>query len=137
MKERRRWERYELAYPLESEREGDIKPLLLIDVSKGGAAFSSSGQIEMQERLSLRFFLKKKAHQLNAVVVYVQRKGKEQFNIGVQFTNTPEDFHTDLDREIEEIIRLHEEKKLRRYKSLTFKQASKEYFEHTHSPKKQ
>ncbi len=135
MRERRRWERYEVAYPLESEGEGAVKPLLLIDVSRGGAAFSVSGQIALQDKLALRLFLKKKMYQITAVVVHVQKTGKEKFNVGVQFTDVSEDFYSELEQEIEDIARLHKEKKLRRHKNLTFKKASMEYLEHARSSK--
>lgn len=132
MKERRKHRRYTIAYPVEGRNVNTrLEMLTLVDVSKGGVAFTSPERPEQNERVNLQLFLKNRMFNLKAVVVHVSRLKDNIYNVGVKFLHIPEDFQDSLDKEIEEITQFHRECNLYNHKSISFEKASAEYLKNT------
>ena len=131
MKERRKHRRYTIAYPVETKNGSRLEMLTLVDVSKGGVAFTSSKKPEENERLDLKLFLKNRMFTIKAIVVHAKRLKENIYNIGVQFLHIPKEFHASFDEEVEEITQFHRECNLYNHKSLSFEKASTEYLKNT------
>jgi c-di-GMP-binding flagellar brake protein YcgR len=132
LKERRKHRRYTIAYPVESKNGSTrLEMLTLVDVSKGGIAFTSAERPKENERVDLQLFLKNRMFKLKAIVVHVRRLKENIYNVGVKFLHIPEEFHTNLDKEIEEITQFHRECNLYNHKNISFEKASTEYLKNT------
>lgn len=127
MEERRREKRYPVAYPLEIDRKDGSHELALVDVSKGGVAFSVSRELHPNDKVSIKVFLKKRMFNLSAIVVHVKRLREDLYSIGAMFLEVPKSFEEMFDKELKEITQYHRESNLYKRRSLTFESASKEY----------
>ncbi|MFQ5953136.1 MAG: PilZ domain-containing protein [Candidatus Omnitrophota bacterium] len=128
MTERRKFKRFPIAYPLESEFKGEWKQFALENLSENGLAFASPEEIHENKEISLHIFLKKKMFNMKALVVYTRpKKKKDSYNIGVRFLAIPQDFHDVLTQEVEDIMQFCRESKLYDNKDISFKKASIEY----------
>jgi len=127
MKERRKWRRYNIAYPVEGG-EGSIKnSISLLDISRGGIAFTTTEEVCENDKVNLRIFLKNKMFDLETIVVYSNKLKNNVYNIGAKFFEPPKDFYPTFEKEIEEIVQFHRECNLYQHKNLSFKKTSKEY----------
>ena|GEM_PF-1817126 len=131
MRERRKWKRYTAAYPVEKGEKHVNNPIDMLDVSKGGIAFTAMGEVCENDKINIHLFLKNKMFYLKAVIVYVRRLKEDIYNIGAKFFNVPEDFHQTFEKEIEEITQFRRECNLYNHKSLSFRKASTEYLKNT------
>ena len=127
MKERRQWKRYEAAYPVEADNTEDIDIINVIDVSKGGIGYETHSSLGKDEEITLRIFLKKRMFRLKAVVAYSKRLKENDYTVGIQFIDPPEDFLPTLEKELNDITQAYREKKLYKHKDTSFKDSSKEY----------
>jgi hypothetical protein len=128
MRERRRYRRFPIAYPLECSDGKGKKELLLVDISENGLAFTSSGSLDEKKELDLYIFLKKKMFNLKAAVIHAGQKEKgKPFSIGARFLNATEDFRKNLTREIEDIKQFCRESNLYHNNNLSVRQASSKY----------
>ncbi|MBD3426895.1 MAG: hypothetical protein GF409_06660 [Candidatus Omnitrophica bacterium] len=131
MTERRKHKRYTLAYPLESRKSYERKRLDLVDLSKGGIAFTAPERVSENEKVDIQIFLKERMFDLKAVVVHARKIKENIYAIGARFFNAPEDFRAILDKEVEEITQLHRENNLYNRKNLSFRKVSREYLRNT------
>lgn len=129
MDERRKAERYQVAYPIEPEETLGDNHVSLQDVSRGGAAFTANEGVHEDAVFDLKLFLKRRMFKLRAMVVWQKQVKKSLFRIGVKFTDPPEEFASLLQKEIEEIIEYHRESNLYKHENLSFSKASREYLE--------
>jgi len=127
MEERRKCKRYGIPYPIESVEKSAKGSLDLMDVSKGGVAFTSAEEVRKDEKINICVYLKNKMFRLKAGVVHAKAKKDNKYKIGVKFYDPPEDFIRILEKEIDEIIQLHRENNLYKHKSLSFEKVSSEY----------
>jgi len=127
MKERRKWKRYPIAYPIEF-REGHVTNAPeLLDVSSGGIAFTSPEKLDQDDKVELFLFMKKKRVHLQAKVVHAMTRDGERFFIGAKLVDIPDDFINLLHREMDEIKELHRHKKNHTEDTPSFSDASTEY----------
>ncbi|MFH1877599.1 MAG: PilZ domain-containing protein [Candidatus Omnitrophota bacterium] len=133
MNERRKWKRYNIAYPAESAE--DKKELILTDVSKGGISFNVDRKVDENEKITLKLFLKKKMYSIKAFVVHAKKLKNDIYKIGATFLEVPKDFPEELEREVEEITQFHRECNLYKNRDLSFERASIEYLRDTPASK--
>lgn len=126
MKERRQWKRYEVAYPIERDDEGD-NPLAVQDISRGGISFVSCNDIEDNEKVSLQIFLKKKMFNVRALVVYTERNSEQNIVVGAKFLNPSEEFLELLNKEIEAIVTFRRESSRQTHKTISFNEAADKF----------
>ena len=131
MTERRKTKRYQVSYPIECKNGPAHHTITLIDVSKGGVAFTVPDEVQENQKIDIKIFLKNRMFNVKAVVVHVKHLGEGLYNIGARFFNIPEKFHQTLTTEIDEIAQYRRECNLYHHKSLTFEKASTEYLKKT------
>ncbi|MBD3380159.1 MAG: hypothetical protein GF408_06835 [Candidatus Omnitrophica bacterium] len=123
MQERRRWKRFDPAYPVEWD-EGE---LALADISKGGAGLLSALPPDQNGQIVLRLFMKDRMYRFRAVTVYVKKLRDGMFRVGTRFLDLPSGFAEAFEREIEEISQYRRENKLYRNEAISFREASRKY----------
>lgn len=131
MDERRRSKRYPIAYPVELSEGGGLRPLELVDISRGGIAFNDTSGACRDATVDLRLFLKTRSFALRAMVVYARKLKDGLYSMGAKFLNVPNEFPGLLEDEAERITQFHRECNLYRHRGLSFKKASSEYLSGT------
>lgn len=129
MDEKRKNKRYPVAYPLECDKDGGDLTLTLVDVSRGGVSFNSSGEIAAKEKVNVRLFLKARMFTLSVEIVHAQKVKEDVYSAGARFLDVPDEFHEHLEKEIHEIVQHHRESNLYKRKNVSFQKASQEYLE--------
>ena len=127
MEEKRASKRYPVAYPIEKSDDHSAYPFSLVDVSKGGVAFTTTEEIKRADVLNFHIFLKRKMFTLSAVVIHISSTGEGLYTVGARFLDASEDFYEVLNKELDEITQFHRECNLYKHKNMSFRTASAEY----------
>ena len=99
----------------------------MIDLSKSGVAFAHEGDMKKDLGLEISLFLKNRMFRLKAMVVHVRKLKEGAYSIGARFVDPPEEFVPLLEKEIEEIIQHHRERRLYQHDDISLTHASREY----------
>jgi len=132
MEERRKTKRYDVAYPVEHKDGPENRVLEVVDLSKGGLAFTDRTELRKDQEIDVHLFLKKKRFDVRGLVVHAQKLKDDLYKFGVKFMEAPDDFITTLEKELEQITHQHRESNLYRHKDLTFRHASEEFLKRKH-----
>ena len=131
MRERRRFVRHPLCYPLEFESAMDkvSDRSDTIDVSEGGLLFLSKYHLTPGKLIVLKLPLQNKIFKVKAKVVHVERspENPKMYNVGVSFYRYSDAFKVKL---IEQIYLIDEYRSLRSLqlgREISFKDASQEW----------
>ncbi len=127
MSERRRWERYQIAYPLEASGEDSGSSLILQDVSLGGISFNAPESLQNKEKINLKLFLKKKMFLFTAKIVHFSGKENKFIRVGAMFLNAQEEFSGILAEEVEDIRQHIKECNLYHNREINFETAAENY----------
>ena len=127
MKERRKFNRYQAQYPAEEAIQNRKRSFSMVNVGNGGAAFTATGEVSKDEKITLKIYLRNRMFTLDMVVVYEKPSKGEMHNIGGKFLSVPKEFREAFSREIEEIQNLQKEQLRYKKKILSFKEASIKY----------
>lgn len=127
MEDRRKCKRYSVAYPIEGGRERVTCLFSLMDVSKGGVAFSTTQEVHRNDIFNFRIFLKSRMFNLDAIVIHVKHGDDDTYKVGARFLDVPEEFHVIFEKEMHEVTQVHRENRLYKRRDISFKSASEEY----------
>ena len=128
-KERRRFIRHPICYPLEFERAPDkIEKTKTLNMSEGGLLFLSRYRMTIGEIIIVKLPLQSKLFKIRAKVMHVEKDEESKlFNIGVSFYRYSDAFKVKL---IEQIYLIDEYRILRSVqlgKDISLKDASEEW----------
>ncbi|MFH1753710.1 MAG: PilZ domain-containing protein [Candidatus Omnitrophota bacterium] len=130
-KERRRFVRHPICYPLEFEYAPRkiIERSRTVDVSEGGLLFLSKRNLQSGKTIILKMPLQNRLFRVKAKVVHVQqdRENPKLYNIGVSFYRHSDAFEVKL---VEQIYLMDEYRALRAIqlgREVSFKEASLEW----------
>ena len=128
-KERRRFIRHPICYPLEFERAPDkIEKTKTLNMSEGGLLFLSRYRMTIGEIIIVKLPLQSKLFKIRAKVMHVEKDEESKlFNIGVSFYRYSDAFKVKL---IEQIYLIDEYRILRSVqlgKDISLKEASEEW----------
>lgn len=131
LKERRRFIRHPICYPLEFEYAPRriLERSRTVDVSEGGLLFLSRRQLQAGKTIILKLPLQNKLFKVRAKVVHVNqdKENPKLYNVGVSFYRHSDAFEVKL---VEQIYLMDEYRALRSLqlgRDITFKEASLEW----------
>ncbi|MEE8359988.1 MAG: PilZ domain-containing protein [Candidatus Omnitrophota bacterium] len=131
LKERRRFVRHPICYPLEFEYAPKriLERSRTADVSEGGLLFLSKRQLQTGKTIILKLPLQNKLFKVKAKVVHVNqdKENPKLYNVGVSFYRHSDAFEVKL---VEQIYLMDEYRALRSLqlgRDITFKEASLEW----------
>ncbi len=131
LKERRRFVRHPICYPLEFEYAPKriLERNRTVDVSEGGLLFLSKRQLQTGKTIILKLPLQNKLFKVKAKVVHVNqdKENPKLYNVGVSFYRHSDAFEVKL---VEQIYLMDEYRALRSLqlgRDITFKEASLEW----------
>ena len=128
-KERRKFIRHPICYPLEFERAPDkIEKTKTVNLSEGGLLFLSRYRMTIGDIIIVKLPLQSKLFKIRAKVMHVEKDEESKlFNIGVSFYRYSDAFKVKL---IEQIYLIDEYRILRSVqlgKDISLKEASEEW----------
>jgi hypothetical protein len=129
MVERRSAKRYSVAYPIETDADGELSGVDMIDVSTNGVAFAARSEIKKDLGFEIKLFLKSRMFKMKAMVVHARQLKEDAYNIGACFIDPPKEFIPLLEKEIQEIIQNQRARRLYEHDDISLIHASREYLE--------